>query len=176
VRDAHPALSRVSFTVRTGDPEATESLGASLGEVLEAGDLVVLTGDLGAGKTTLARGLARGLGVAAPVKSPTFALRLDYPGRVPVHHLDLYRIERCAELDELGLEDCFGAEGVALVEWGERLGAAAPPGAVRIVIEEDGDTGRIFTVAGPEPAVRRLAASAGVDPRRVAALPPGEEP
>jgi tRNA threonylcarbamoyladenosine biosynthesis protein TsaE len=90
---------------------------------LEAGDVVLLTGNLGLGKTVFARGVAAGLGVPADeVHSPSFALVHQYRGRLPVHHIDLYRIEKDADLDELGLEEILGREGVAVVEWAERLG------------------------------------------------------
>jgi tRNA threonylcarbamoyladenosine biosynthesis protein TsaE len=123
-----------------------------------------LTGELGTGKTTLVRGVARGLGVAHGVKSPTFAILLTYPGRLTLHHLDLYRVGDPRDLDELGLDDLFGREGVTVVEWGERLGEAAPPWAVRVVLTDPAPTRRRLEVRGPRDRVERLAAALdGID-------------
>ena len=98
-------------------------LGEKIGRHLEAGDIVFLFGDLGAGKTTLTQGIARGLGVAKEeyVRSPTFTLVNQYKGKVPVFHIDLYRIASSHELEELGLEEVFSSEGIAIVEWAEKL-------------------------------------------------------
>jgi len=102
---------------------ATESFGRALARVLEPGDLVVLTGDLGAGKTTLVRSIARGLGVpgSVAVTSPTFELVHELPGRMPVIHADLYRLAPGDDLDELGLLPRIGGDGVVIVEWGDKF-------------------------------------------------------
>jgi tRNA threonylcarbamoyladenosine biosynthesis protein TsaE len=104
----------------------TRRLGHGLAAVLQPGDLVVLEGDLGAGKTFLARAIARGLGVPAAVRvtSPTFDLVHELPGRAPLLHVDLYRLDDGAEIDELGLGDRIGADAVVLCEWGERFARA----------------------------------------------------
>jgi tRNA threonylcarbamoyladenosine biosynthesis protein TsaE len=104
----------------------TRRLGRSLAACLTPGDLVVLEGPLGAGKTFLARSIARGLGVSSAVRvtSPTFDLVHELPGRVPLLHVDLYRIEERAALDELGLAERIGADAVVLCEWGDRFAAA----------------------------------------------------
>lgn len=121
----------------------TFAFGRTLAAGLRAGDVVLLRGDLGAGKTVLARGIAVGLGVPAEeVRSPTFTLVNPYQGRLPVYHLDLYRIERAADLDELGLEEILGGDGVAIVEWGERLGAWRPKHFLEISIADLGGTDR----------------------------------
>ena len=98
----------------------TERAGMLLGERLHAGDVVLLTGELGAGKTTYVRGTAQGTGSRAPVASPTFQLVRIYPGRVQLAHVDLYRVESSAELRDLGLED-LAQQGAVVVEWGDRL-------------------------------------------------------
>jgi len=105
-------------------------MGEELAATLRQGDLVLLSGELGAGKTTFVRGLARGLGSRAEVQSPTFQLVRVYPGRVQLGHVDLYRLEPGAEIAELGLEDLL-ADGVVVVEWGERL-RPRPPGAISV--------------------------------------------
>ena len=98
----------------------TELAGMLLGERLRVGDVVLLIGELGAGKTTFVRGVAQGTGSKAPVASPTFQLVRIYPGRVQLAHVDLYRVENSAELRDLGLEE-LAQQGAVVVEWGDRL-------------------------------------------------------
>lgn len=125
----------------------TFSFGRRLAADLEPGDVVLLRGDLGAGKTVLARGIAVGLGVPAEeVRSPTFTLVNPYQGRLAVYHLDLYRIEKAADLDELGLEEILGGDGVAIVEWGERLGAWRPARCLEVAITDLGGSERELTL------------------------------
>ena len=113
----------MNLQFETHSPNDTLSLGEKIGRHLEAGDIVLLFGDLGAGKTTLTQGIARGLGVAKEeyVRSPSFTLVNEYPGKVPVFHIDLYRIASSQELEDLGLEEVFSSEGVSIVEWAEKL-------------------------------------------------------
>jgi tRNA threonylcarbamoyladenosine biosynthesis protein TsaE len=106
--------------VTTNSAAETEDLGRGWGERLQSGDVVLLKGELGAGKTTFVRGVAQGAGSAAPVASPTFQLVRIYPGRVQLAHVDLYRVENSAELTGLGLEELV-TQGAVVVEWGERL-------------------------------------------------------
>lgn len=110
----------------TTSPAETEAQGEALGRRLRVGDVVLLIGDLGAGKTTFVRGVARGAGSDAPVASPTFQLVRVYPGRLQLAHVDLYRIEKPPELAELGLEE-LADQGAVLVEWGDRLLPTSPP-------------------------------------------------
>lgn len=120
----------------THSPAETEAFGERFGKRLRAGDLVLLTGELGAGKTTFVRGVARGLGSPAPVASPTFQLVRLYPGRVQLAHVDLYRIEKTSELTDLGLDE-LADEGAVVIEWGDRLDV---PSAALIDIEHlEGD-------------------------------------
>src|SRR5205823_12205470 len=113
--------------------------GRRLGETLQAGDVVCLTGPLGAGKTTLAQGIAEGLGVTEPVSSPTFTLVQEYAGRVPVFHLDVYRLRSLDELWDLSFEDLRAAPGVMLIEWPERIAPALPADRLEVEIAPDGD-------------------------------------
>jgi tRNA threonylcarbamoyladenosine biosynthesis protein TsaE len=106
--------------LETSAAEETESAGEELGRRLRRGDLVLLKGELGAGKTTFVRGVARGTGSSVPVASPTFQLVRIYPGRVQLAHVDLYRLEKADELRDLGLDELLEA-GAAVVEWGDRL-------------------------------------------------------
>src|SRR5262245_29658956 len=115
----------------TGSPEETEAAAARLARHVGRGDLVLLRGQMGAGKTTFVRGLAAGLGVSGDVLSPTFQLVRVYAGRVPLAHVDVYRLPAGADLDELGLEELLD-EGAVVVEWGDRLRAA---GGARVAID-----------------------------------------
>lgn len=131
----------VTHTVTTHSQEETEALGERLGAAIEPGAVVLLRGDLGAGKTTFVRGLARGLGVdPAEVTSPTFVLINEYRGRLTLHHVDLYRIEGAA-VDDLGLEELADDGGAVVIEWAERLPRPVP-GAVRISITDEGESSR----------------------------------
>jgi tRNA threonylcarbamoyladenosine biosynthesis protein TsaE len=113
----------LNIPFETHSPEDTLSLGEKIGQHLQAGDIVCLFGDLGAGKTTLTQGIARGLGIGREeyVRSPTFTLVNEYRGKVPVFHIDLYRIASSHEIEDLGLEEVFSCEGVCIVEWAEKL-------------------------------------------------------
>lgn len=110
----------------TGSPAETEEAGEALGRRLRVGDVVLLTGELGAGKTTFVRGVARGAGSGAPVASPTFQLVRVYPGRVQLAHVDLYRVEKPPELADLGLDE-LADQGAVVVEWGDRLTTSLSP-------------------------------------------------
>jgi len=124
----------------TSSPAETERVGMLLGERLQPGDVVLLTGELGAGKTTFVRGIAQGAGSKADVASPTFQLVRIYPGRVQLAHVDLYRVENNAELRDLGLEE-LADNGAVLVEWGDRMEV---DGAARIHIEHLGGDRRLI--------------------------------
>ncbi|HXC78921.1 MAG TPA: tRNA (adenosine(37)-N6)-threonylcarbamoyltransferase complex ATPase subunit type 1 TsaE [Candidatus Acidoferrum sp.] len=118
----------------TTSPAETEAAGEQFGEKLARGDLILLKGDLGAGKTTFVRGLTRGMGSSAHVASPTFQLVRVYSGRVQIAHVDLYRLEDAADLSDLGLDELLD-QGAVVVEWGERLDA---PEAALLSIEHLG--------------------------------------
>lgn len=137
--------------LRLADPAATMSLGAALAAELRAGDVVALAGTLGMGKTTLARGVLAGLGLAAEAPSPSFALVIAYEPpevRLPLWHVDLYRLEREDELDELGLDEA-GGHAALLVEWPERMGGALPAHALRLALADDPGGGRRLTWVRP---------------------------
>lgn len=130
------------------DLDATGRLGAAIAGRLRAGDAVALWGDLGAGKTTLARAILRALGVTGEVPSPTFTILQPYDtARLPVSHYDLYRLKSPREMDELGLDDALES-GAALVEWPERAPEALPPDALHVRLSLDGGA-RQAKLTGP---------------------------
>ena len=102
--------------------EDTIAFGERLGALLREGDVLILTGDLGAGKTQLTKGIARALGITDDVTSPTFTIQMVYPGtELDLNHFDLYRLEHAGQLEDTGLFDVLGAEGVCVIEWGEQF-------------------------------------------------------
>ena len=150
------------------DPAATRALGERLGRAATAGDVIALSGPLGAGKTELARGIARGLGVVGPVSSPTFVLVAEHEGRVPLFHLDGYRLSGPEDALGAGLLDERRAEGVTVVEWAERLSAALPAGRLEIRLDGSGDDPRTLDCSATDArhARRRTAAQdRGFEPR-----------
>jgi len=130
-------------SLETSSPEETEAAGEELGRRLQKGDLVLLRGELGAGKTTFVRGVARGIGSAAPVASPTFQLVRIYPGRLQLAHVDLYRLEDGDELRDLGLDELLDA-GAVVVEWGDRIDKRAGANTALISIEHLGGDRRLI--------------------------------
>jgi tRNA threonylcarbamoyladenosine biosynthesis protein TsaE len=151
-------------SLTTKGADETESVGVAVGSQLEAGDLVVLTGDLGAGKTTFAKGVARGLGVTQRVTSPTFTIVQEYEGRVPVAHVDVYRLDRIQELHDLGFEELLEGR-VTLVEWGEAVAMVLPLDRIDVSIAmDDDDDRRVLEIVarGPAWALRRPALDAAL--------------
>lgn len=135
--------------MRTASEEETSAAGAQLAARLKAGDVVLLYGDLGAGKTAFVRGLARGLGAAADdVSSPTFTIVQEYPGRVTLYHVDLYRLEP-PDVDDLGLEDLVLGDGVVAIEWAERW-RGRPDDAIEVRIEDEGEDDRRISITTPD--------------------------
>ena len=132
--------------LHTDGPSGTEAAGADLAENLRPGDVVLVSGDLGAGKTTLVRGAARALGVDGPVTSPTFTIGRRYAGRMAVAHVDLYRLDGLDAEDPALLVDYLTPDAVAFVEWPERARGALPEAAVRILIEHLGGDARRIVV------------------------------
>ena len=149
------APAAASRTVSSVSAEATRALAARLAVVARPSDLIALTGDLGAGKTQFAKGFAAGLGVAATVNSPSFVLMTEYLGRLPLFHLDLYRLADGVDAWSGGLLDERQVEGVTLVEWAERLGAAMPGAHLEFHIEGTGDDPRAITLTAPTRGYRR---------------------
>jgi tRNA threonylcarbamoyladenosine biosynthesis protein TsaE len=132
---------RDSLTLSLPDERATEDLGARLAPLLRPGMVVHLAGDLGAGKTTLVRGVLRALGFRGPVKSPTYTLvELYATSRLDLYHFDFYRFSQPEEYLDAGLDEYFGGDGICLVEWPEKAGAYLRGADLRIVLTIVGDT------------------------------------
>lgn len=137
------------------DPAATTSLGLELAKAARAGDLICLWGDLGAGKTHLAKAIGAGLGVTDTMVSPSYILMAEYAGRMPLFHLDLYRLADASDAFAGGLIDDRQSAGLTVVEWPDRMTAALPEARVDVVIDGAGDSFRIITVRAGTPELQR---------------------
>ena len=140
----------------TSSREETIALGCTLGSLLREGDVLVLTGDLGAGKTQLTKGIAMGMGISGDVTSPTFTIEMVYEGeRMPLYHFDLYRLTDASELEDIGLYDVLGGDGPCVIEWGERFVDEIGPERVDVLISRLNSEGEGEAGAGIEP-LRRI--------------------
>lgn len=157
--------------LRTATSPDTRAVGAALAQVLVARDVVVLTGELGAGKTTFVQGLAQGLGATEHVASPTFTLVREYvTGRLPIAHVDVYRLERLQDVVDLALEELAGDDAVLLVEWGDAVEELLSADRLRVELTTEGDdeVRRIaVTAEGPSWAVRAAALREALAPWEV---------
>ena len=132
-------------------PEDTEHIGEELGRTLSPGSVVAYRGGLGMGKTAFTRGLARGLGCAGRVTSPTFTIVNEYDGATPLFHFDMYRLDSSDDLFDIGWEDYLARGGVCAVEWSERVDDAMPADTLRVDIARGtGESDRIITITGGE--------------------------
>jgi tRNA threonylcarbamoyladenosine biosynthesis protein TsaE len=150
-----PALTPLERRLVSPDPATTTALGRALAVVAEPGDLVCLWGELGAGKTHLAKAFGAGLGVTETITSPSFVLMAEYAGRLPLFHIDLYRLSNAADALAGGLIDDRQALGVTVVEWPDRLADALPVERLDVVIEGAGDDPRSIAVRAGTPALQR---------------------
>jgi tRNA threonylcarbamoyladenosine biosynthesis protein TsaE len=155
-----PIAERV---LTTRDAAATRTVAARLARVAHPGDLLCLMGDLGAGKTQFAKGFGDGLGVREMINSPTFVLMAEHEGRLPMFHLDLYRLSDAGDALAGGLLDDRQSEGVTLVEWAERLGPALPAARLDVRIEGIGDEPRRIVLSATDPAYERYLATTSAD-------------
>jgi tRNA threonylcarbamoyladenosine biosynthesis protein TsaE len=137
-----PAASDTRVRIATATADETIALGERLASVAARGDLICLWGDLGAGKTQLAKGIARGLGIEQTVTSPTFILMNEYEGRLPLFHVDLYRLADAGDALAGGVIDDRQSNGLTVVEWPERMGDVLPVGRLDVRIEGTGDEPR----------------------------------
>jgi len=137
---------------RLEGPEATHAFGRRLGQLAPAGLVIAAYGDLGAGKTTMAQGVAAGLGVPADhyVNSPTFAILQIHPGRLPFYHMDLYRLGDLDEAYGIGLDEAIGTDGVAFIEWPSRIPDLLPADHVQLKLSYEGSMRRVeLRACGP---------------------------
>jgi len=141
--------------ITSPDPGDTTSLGLALSRAARAGDLICLWGDLGAGKTHLAKAIGAGLGVSDTMVSPSFILMAEYAGRMPLFHLDLYRLADASDALAGGLIDDRQGAGLTVVEWPDRMAAALPTARLDVVIEGAGDAPRTITVRAGTPELQR---------------------
>ena len=143
-----PYKRGINMEILTNSPAETEAIGAALGAIIPAGTILAYRGDLGAGKTAFTRGLARGLGYAEPVTSPTYTIVNEYlGGRLPLFHFDMYRLRSADDLWDIGWEDYLDRNGVCAVEWSENVEDALE-GAVTVNIEKTGEESRRITIEG----------------------------
>ncbi len=136
------------MTIETHSVSETEALGERLAKCLSSGSVVALFGDLGAGKTALVRGMARGLEIEESVSSPTFTIVNEYPGHPALFHFDLYRLKNAEELYAIGWEDYLDRDGVCVAEWSENAPEAFPEDTVRVYIDRLGESDRRIRVEG----------------------------
>lgn len=128
---------------RTDGAEGTRALAGALSSLVVPGDLILLAGELGAGKTAFAQGFGAGLGVEDQITSPTFTLARHYEGRIAMHHVDVYRLERFSEMQDVGIAELLESDGVLLIEWGDAIAPALPADYLEIRLTYgDGDDDR----------------------------------
>jgi tRNA threonylcarbamoyladenosine biosynthesis protein TsaE len=164
--------------LETATAEETRDVGAAIAGLLQPRDTVLLTGDLGAGKTTLVQGAARGLGVEDHVASPTFTLVKEYGGRLDVAHVDIYRLERVQDVVDLGLDELGGPDRVLLVEWGDAVQDLLPEDRLRVELTtgtEDDRRRIVITPQGRTWAARWERLEQVLDPFRTRGAAPVDE-
>lgn len=149
-----------ALVYRSESARDTERFGEMVASALQDGDVLVLTGGLGVGKTCFTKGVSRGLGDGHPVTSPTFALMAVHDGgRIPLFHFDLYRLEHAYELEDTGIYDVLGYEGACLLEWGEQFQDELTDEYLSVKLARDGESGRVIELEPVGDRARELAAS-----------------
>ena len=135
-RETATTMENRNENFKTESPEETQALGEKIGKTLKGGDVIALVGDLGTGKTCLTQGIARGAGIASNeiVSSPSYILINEYNGKLPIYHIDLYRLENKEEIAELGLSEYVEGDGICIIEWAERMADALPDTCIKIHI------------------------------------------
>jgi tRNA threonylcarbamoyladenosine biosynthesis protein TsaE len=145
--------------LETRGPEETIALGRRIGRAARPGDVLALVGELGSGKTHLAKGIAEGLGAAEArrVTSPTFVLLREYrDGHIPFYHFDAYRLRGAADLEAIGAAECFEGDGVSALEWADRAAGALPPDHLEVRLEVTGESSRRATFLARGPRAQAL--------------------
>jgi tRNA threonylcarbamoyladenosine biosynthesis protein TsaE len=134
--------------LETTSPQETQQLGKNIARICEPGDIILLQGTLGAGKTCLVQGMAEGLGIDGPVRSPTFILVNEHYGRHTLYHIDLYRLSSDVEIEALGLDEYFQGDGITVVEWAERAPFLFSFNHLSIMLEDCGESKRRIVLEG----------------------------
>jgi tRNA threonylcarbamoyladenosine biosynthesis protein TsaE len=135
----------------SNSPEATEEIGFKIGKRLKAGNVVRLYGDLGSGKTTMVKGIARALGIdRGDITSASYTIIAEYPGDPPFFHIDLYRTSGGVELDNTGIWDCIGHDAIAVIEWAEHAEGEFPEDSLKVTIQDRGNNMREITIEGKD--------------------------
>ncbi len=130
----------------TRTPEETMALGETIGARLRKGDVLALQGTLAAGKTTITKGIARGLGITENITSPTFTLISEYSGTMPLYHMDVYRLDSTEDFINLGVDEMLYGQGVCIIEWSEKVMSELPLVTIRIKLETNTDESRTITI------------------------------
>ena len=148
-------MDKMESHIISGSPERTFEIGEIIGRGLKRGDILALSGELGSGKTCFTQGLAKGLDVPAQynVTSPTFTLLNEYPGRLKLSHLDVYRLSGAQDIEEIGYEDYFFGPGVIVIEWAEKIEQLIPDYGIWVFFRHVDENTREIVIAGPK---RRL--------------------
>lgn len=133
-------MKKLTYTAITQHERETKQLAQNLAQVLEPGDVLALEGDLGAGKTIFAKGIAKGLGIQEPIDSPTFTIVKEYQGKIPFYHLDVYRLE--SSIEPLGFEEYLYGDGICLIEWASRISDWLPDDSIDIQLSVLADHSR----------------------------------
>jgi tRNA threonylcarbamoyladenosine biosynthesis protein TsaE len=133
-------MKEKTYIIHTNSVDETQELGVRLAAFLQEGDVITLSGDLGAGKTSFTQGIARGLGIHRVVNSPTFTIIKEYEGKLPLYHMDVYRLDESGE--DLGFDEYFYGEGVTVVEWPQMIADFLPPERLDIIITREGEEKR----------------------------------
>jgi tRNA threonylcarbamoyladenosine biosynthesis protein TsaE len=163
--ESAPLSASTPITIATGSREETADVGRRLGSLAAPNDVIALTGDLGAGKTCLAQGIALGLGIVEHVPSPTFNLLLVHPGVLTLYHFDLYRLQRGRDLEDIDLYSTVESGGVSVIEWADRFPDEIPEDRLEVVMEVTGPDERRLTLvphgARAQELLREFAAKVG---------------
>jgi tRNA threonylcarbamoyladenosine biosynthesis protein TsaE len=160
MRDSTSHSNGAAIEILTESPRETQRVGAALGAHAHAGAVILLTGELGSGKTCLTQGILAGLGSKESARSPTFVLATQYPGRLTLYHLDLYRLERVVEMEDIGLDEYLFGDGVCVVEWAEKALPLFPDERLEVRIMRTGETERRLVLSAHGPRHAELLKSA----------------
>lgn len=134
------------LTFHTNNPEETIALGERIGNRLRKGDIIAMQGTLAAGKTTITKGIAKALGISDNITSPTFCLISEYEGKMPLYHMDVYRLEGTDDFENLGTNDMLYGDGVSIIEWSEKIMDALPRKTIILKLEPHDDGSRTITI------------------------------